>query len=127
MPEDLEFSEAVLERALEPCWSRELEGSAGRFRELCEKDKSFSELVILLLNDIWMLLSLLFEACAVVELGGEGDHPEITSESGSSSSTFCDLLEDQSRFTAPRPDRTCEDAPDLDLRKLTPNIRSKEQ
>ena len=49
-------------------------------------------------------------------LGGEGDHPEMASESGSSSSILsCGLLADQSRFTVPKPDRTCEDAPDLNL------------
>lgn len=83
-----------------------MEDSAGRFGGFFEEDKSFSELVILLLSDVWMPSSLLFKDWAVVVLGGEGDHPETTSKSGSSRLEFCDLLEDQSRFTVPRPDRT---------------------
>ena len=94
-----------------------LEGSALRFWELCEDDKSFSELVILPLSDAWRLSSLLCEHTVTAVLGGEGDHPEMTSESGSSNVVSCGLLADQSRVTVPRPDRTCEDevAPDLYL------------
>ena len=86
-----------------------------RLFELRE-DNSCSELAMRSFSDAWRLSSLNFEDWVVAVLGGEGDHPERTSESGSSSSVFCGLLADQSRLTVPKPDRTCEDVPDLYLR-----------
>lgn len=128
---DFELREAAFESALVGCGpleklggstrfltggrDKKSEGSAVRFRELCGDDKSFSELAILPLSDASRLSSLLCDDRVAAVLGGEGDHPEMTSESGPSSSMFCGLLADQSRLTVPKPDRTCEDAPDLCL------------
>lgn len=74
---DFEFREADLERGLDFAggpskklegsvrflargWGRESAGSAARFREPWEEDRSFSELVILSFSDAWMFSSLPF-------------------------------------------------------------------